>query len=130
MQRAILGAGLIIFTSWAAFGQAAAESPTFEVASVKPAEPPPAGMMRVMMRGGPGTADPGQLTYSNVSLKNVLMNAYGVMGYQISGPKWLDSERFDIVAFQTDAAGSAGGALQAGTASRDEGTADVRAGGG
>jgi uncharacterized protein (TIGR03435 family) len=98
MQRAILGAGLIIFTSCAAFGQAAAESPTFEVASVKPAEPSPMGQIRVMMRGGPGSGDPGQITYSNVSLKNVLMNAYAVKGYQINGPKWLDSERFDIVA--------------------------------
>ena len=140
MQRAILGAGLIIFTSCAAFGQAAAESPTFEVASVKPAEPPTGMGMRVMMRGGPGSADPGQITYTNVTLKNVLMNAYAVKGYQINGPKWLDSERFDIVAkipkgatkeqFQADVAESAGGALQADAASRDEGTPDVRAGGG
>jgi uncharacterized protein (TIGR03435 family) len=98
MRAAILSTGLVIFTSCAAFGQAAAESPTFEVASVKPAEPPPPGQMRVMMRGGPGSADPGQLTYTNVSLKNILTNAYGVKGYQINGPKWLDSERFDIVA--------------------------------
>lgn len=97
MRPAILGAGLIVFTA-CGFGQAAQESPTFEVASVKPAEPPPAGQMRVMMRGGPGSADPGQLTYTNVTLKNVLMNAYAVKGYQISGPKWPDSERFDIVA--------------------------------
>jgi uncharacterized protein (TIGR03435 family) len=94
-----LGLSLIIFTSCAAFGQAAAESPTFEVASVKPAEAPSGmGMMRVMMRGGPGSPDPGQITYSNVSLKNVLTIAYAVKGYQINGPKWLDSERFDIVA--------------------------------
>jgi uncharacterized protein (TIGR03435 family) len=98
MQRAILSASLIILTSYAAFGQASAESTTFEVASVKPAPPPTAGMMRVMMRGGPGSADPGQITYSNVSLKQIMTNAYGVRGYQISGPKWLDSERFDIVA--------------------------------
>src|SRR5664280_2284695 len=98
MQRAILGASLIIFTSCAAFGQGAAESPTFEVASVKPAEPQPMGQMRIMMRGGPGSPDPGQIAYSGVSLKDVLVNAYAVKGYQISGPKWLDSERFDMVA--------------------------------
>ena len=98
MRRATLGVCLIIFTSCAAFGQAAAESPTFEVASVKPAEPQTGMGIRVMMRGGPGSADPGQITYSNVSLKNVLTIAYAVKGYQISGPKWLDSERFDIVA--------------------------------
>jgi uncharacterized protein (TIGR03435 family) len=98
MRQTILGAGLIVLTSCAAFGQAAEESPTFEVASVKPA-PPPTGMgMRVMMRGGPGSADPGQLTYSNVSMKALLTTAYAVKGYQINGPKWLDSERFDIVA--------------------------------
>ena len=54
--------------------------------------------MRVRMSGGPGTPDPGQLTYTNVSLKNVLINAYDVNDYQISGPTWLDRERFDIVA--------------------------------
>jgi uncharacterized protein (TIGR03435 family) len=94
----MLCAGLIVLTSCAALGQGAAETPTFEVASVKPAEPQPPGQMRIRMSGGPGTPDPGQLTYSNVSLKSVLMNAYAVKGYQINGPKWLDSERFDIVA--------------------------------
>ena len=98
MRTAILCAGLIVSISCAAFGQGAAESPKFEVASVKPAEPQSAGMIRIRMSGGPGTPDPGQLTYTNVSLKNILMNAYAVKGYQLSGPKWLDSERFDIVA--------------------------------
>jgi uncharacterized protein (TIGR03435 family) len=50
------------------------------------------------MAGGPGSPDPGQLNYSNVTLKNVLMSAYNVKGYQINGPSWLDNERFDIVA--------------------------------
>ena len=97
MQRKILSASLMVLSCGAAFGQG---SPAFEVASVKPAEPPSAGMMglRVGMRGGPGTPDPGQINYSNVTLKNVIQNAYGVKGFQITGPKWLDSERFDIVA--------------------------------
>ena len=98
MRTAILCAGLIVSASCAAFGQGAAESPTFEVASVKLAEPQPEGMMRVRMSGGPGTPDPGQLTYTNVSLKNVMINAYDVNDYQINGPNWLDRERFDIVA--------------------------------
>ena len=52
-----------------------------------------------MMRGGPGTDDPGQLTCTNVPLKSILMRAYDVKEYQINGPKWLDtSERFDITA--------------------------------
>jgi uncharacterized protein (TIGR03435 family) len=98
MRRAIIGAGLVIFTSWAAFAQTAENSPAFEVASVKPAAPITGNRIMVMMRGGPGSPDPGQITYTNVTLKSVLMQAYGVKGFQISGPNWLDSERFDIVA--------------------------------
>ena len=92
MLRAIVSAGLVVFTCCAAFAQ------TFEVASVKPAAPITGNRIQVMMRGGPGSPDPGQITYSNVTVKNVLMNAYGVKGFQISGPGWLDSERYDIVA--------------------------------
>jgi uncharacterized protein (TIGR03435 family) len=94
----MLFTGLILLTACAAFGQAGAESPTFEVASVKPAEPQPPGMIRIGISGGPGTPDPGQLRCTNVSLKNILMKAYAVKGYQLHGPKWLDSERFDIAA--------------------------------
>ena len=98
MLRAIMGAGLVVFTSCAAFAQTAENSPAFEVASVKPAAPITGNRIMVGMRGGPGTPDPGQITYNNVTVKNVLTNAYGVKGFQISGPGWLDSERYDIVA--------------------------------
>lgn len=56
------------------------------------------GKMMMGSKGGPGSADPGHITYTNLSLKNLLVNAYDVKGYQISGPAWLDSERFDVVA--------------------------------
>src|SRR5271157_3691397 len=98
MLHAIMRAGLAVFTSCAAFAQTAENSPTFEVASVKPAAPIVGNRIMVGMRGGPGTPDPGQITYNNVTLKNVLTNAYGVKSFQISGPSWLDSERYDIVA--------------------------------
>jgi len=98
MLPAIMRAGLVVFTSCAAFAQTAETSPAFEVASVKPAAPIVGNEIRVMMRGGPGTPDPGQITYNNVTVKNVLINAYAVKGFQISGPGWLDSERYDIVA--------------------------------
>ena len=98
MLRAIMGASLVVFTCCAVFAQTAQNSPTFEVASVKPAAPITGNAIRVMMRGGPGTPDPGQITYTNVTVKNVLTNAYGVKSFQISGPGWLDSERYDIVA--------------------------------
>jgi uncharacterized protein (TIGR03435 family) len=98
MLRAIVGAGLVAFSWGAAFGQSSETLPSFEVASIKPAAPMQAGRIMVRMSGGPGTPDPGQMTYTNVSLKNVLTNAYNVKGYQIQGPDWLDSARFDITA--------------------------------
>jgi uncharacterized protein (TIGR03435 family) len=62
----------------------------FEVASVKRSQPGRSGT-------GVGT-DPGRLTIRNASLKFCIGWAYGVKDYQISGPGWLDSEHFDIVA--------------------------------
>jgi uncharacterized protein (TIGR03435 family) len=60
------------------------------------------GNMRIAMRmgaqGGPGTSDPGQISYSNMTLKSLMVAAYGVKTYQVSGPNWMDAERFDIVA--------------------------------
>src|SRR5579871_5285259 len=74
----------------------------FEVASVKKAAPPQFGAGRAMVafgrRGGPGTADPGQITWSGATLKALLTAAYDVKPYQVSGPSWLDTERYDIVA--------------------------------
>jgi len=74
-----------------AFGQA--QAPVFEVASIKPAAPQTDGKMRIAMGG-----DPGRVNYTNVSLKDVLQRAYGVKRPQITGPSWLDSDRFNIVA--------------------------------
>lgn len=79
--------------------QTASTQVTFEVASVKPAAPQPAGYGTLMrVDGGPGTSDPGQLRWTNVTLSFVLKNAYGRKDYEVVAPKWLDSERYDIVA--------------------------------
>ena len=48
--------------------------------------------------GGSGTTDPGQITWSGVDLKWLLKTAYDVRLHQISGPAWLGSERYMIVA--------------------------------
>jgi uncharacterized protein (TIGR03435 family) len=85
--RANVCAGLALLTSGAIYGQ------TFEAASVKPAPPPTPGMIKVQMGG-----DPGMVDYKNVSLKTVIARAYGMKDYQVSGPDWLDTERFDIMA--------------------------------
>ncbi len=61
---------------------------TFEAASVKSA-----GRNRVpgvsgQMKGGPGTSDPGRISY-NQNLKNILMKAWDVPVDQLAGPAWL-----------------------------------------
>lgn len=48
--------------------------------------------------GGPGTADPGKLFYSRVSLQRLIMNAYGVQADQIVGSAVLTADRYDVIA--------------------------------
>jgi uncharacterized protein (TIGR03435 family) len=99
MNRAIAGAGLGVIMACGAFGQAAATPPSFEVASIKAAAPVINGRLMIRMGGDPGRAD-----YSNVSLRDIIRQAYGVKDYQISGPDWMNSTRFDIVAKVPDGA--------------------------
>ncbi len=42
--------------------------------------------------------DPGRLTATNVSLRGLIVRAYGVKDFQVEGPDWLRSERFDVSA--------------------------------
>lgn len=79
----------------ALFGQGKLE---FDVATVRPAPPPEGGRIRVMLSGGPGSQDPGRLNYENQTLRNVMAQAYGVRTYQISGPAWVDQERYNFTA--------------------------------
>lgn len=95
--RPVLTAGLLIY----AVGQLSAQptTPKFEVASVRRAAPPQVGTgVHDTARGGPGTADPSQVAYTNLRLKDLLLTAYGVKGYQIAGPEWLETERYDVIA--------------------------------
>lgn len=83
---------------WAACACAAA--PSFEVATIKPADPnalptlrsgdlPEA--MRFQQSGD-------QIDYRGVSLFMLLQRAYGLNPAQISGPDWIQDARYDIVA--------------------------------
>lgn len=86
MQRIIVALFLTGAISW---GQA----PAFEVASVRPVPPPTDGHISTRM-----STDNGMLNYSNVTLKDVIGQAYSVARYQIAGPAWLDDERYVIAA--------------------------------
>ena len=87
---------LFVFTCALAFAHAA-DNLTFEVASVK-VSPPVLPNERVYFgppRGGPGTPDPPRITWSYATLSNLLITAYDVKAYQISGPEWLAIQRYD-----------------------------------
>lgn len=76
-----------------AFAQPAPSKLSFEVASIKPAEPSPANQIRIGM-----SADAGVLRYTNVSLKDCIRVGFRVKDFQIEGPDWLNGIRWDIVA--------------------------------
>ena len=67
--------------------------PAFEVTSIKPAPQQPMGQISIRK-----SADEGRLNYSNVSIADLVAQAYHVQHRQVSGPDWRDSQRFDIVA--------------------------------
>jgi uncharacterized protein (TIGR03435 family) len=98
MIRTMAGVVLAVLASWGPLdGQTADGRPAFEAASVKPA-PPPVNGVDYSMRGGPGTDDPGQITYPRTWLGTLLTMAYGVHFDQIVGPDWIHTEAYSIVA--------------------------------
>jgi uncharacterized protein (TIGR03435 family) len=89
---------LLLLLAEVAFAQNTQKSLEFEVASVKLAAPQTGGGVFVGVRGGPGTKDPTRITYVNESFRNLLTEAYDVRAYQVSGPDWIDTQRYDITA--------------------------------
>jgi uncharacterized protein (TIGR03435 family) len=91
-------------------GAAAAQitSPSFDVASVKPAGSiglvgGPALSDRHLFelthfRGGPGTDNPTRINYQGVTLKMLLVRALDIQDEQIDGPAWLDKEFYTVEA--------------------------------
>ena len=99
-------AGLLLLTG-AAFGQTAAQpaasKPAFEVASIRPAPPLNLEKLAEQVRAGKmpnlGAKVEGlRAEYHYMALKGLIALAYDVKGYQISGPAWLATQRFDIIA--------------------------------
>jgi len=70
-----------------------AQTPAFEAASIKSLPPALDGSIHIHM-----SDDDKMVNYTSVGLKDVLAYAYGVPKDRISGPGWLDSEMYAIVA--------------------------------
>ena len=80
---------------------AVAQSPSFEVASVKPSNPNPAGPLGAAPMVLPAL---GRLTAQNITLRMLVMTAYQRQPFQIAGgPDWQNSDKFDINARAEDA---------------------------
>jgi uncharacterized protein (TIGR03435 family) len=90
MIRATMVTGMAVTAACAAFGQSAGATLHFEAASIKPAEP---GNLMVRLREYPERLD-----YSSASLKALIGRACQVQNFRISGPDWMSSTRFDVVA--------------------------------
>jgi uncharacterized protein (TIGR03435 family) len=93
MRRCLLSA-LIFMVTFASPGLGqSVNPPAFEVADIKPGDPaiPYPGKGRIL----PG----GRIELPGMTVQNLIVYGYGVQERMIvGGPKWTDSDRFDIVA--------------------------------
>jgi uncharacterized protein (TIGR03435 family) len=89
--RAFFVAGLLVSL---AFRSASAQA-TFEVATIKPSPPQEPGRVS---SGFSVNNTSGRLSYSNVTLRDLISRAFQVARFQIAGPDWVDTARFDMEA--------------------------------
>jgi uncharacterized protein (TIGR03435 family) len=83
----------------AAFSAVSAQQPAFAVASIHPS----ASEVKFEHDGNTETT-PGTVRMQDVSVETCIKWAYGVQYSQISGPAWIDSDKFDITAKADDPA--------------------------
>ena len=78
-----------------------AHGPAFEVASVKralPGDHTPPGWWETAGKNHVQGREHGRYSMYSASLKVYLQMAYRLPGYRISGPAWMDSDRYDVIA--------------------------------
>jgi uncharacterized protein (TIGR03435 family) len=91
MSIAKIGLGIVLGAS-TLFGQNPAR-PSFEVASIRPSAPGPP------QQGVAGARiDGAQFRTAYLTLKDYIGVAYRLKLYQISGPDWIGTDRFDVAA--------------------------------
>lgn len=94
MKRALVP--LVLLLTAAGIRAQTADTMEFEVASIKPSPPPEGRGIRVSCTGGPGSKDPTLFTCENMSLNNLVCNAYEIAYYQLSAPDWGMQTRFHV----------------------------------
>ncbi len=79
MAGALLVSGSLVHVC----GQA---PPQFDAATIKPDQLGPGARG---MKGGPGTNDPGRVTWQKVSLRDLMATAFHIDPRNVSGPSWI-----------------------------------------
>jgi uncharacterized protein (TIGR03435 family) len=100
MKRLISLTATLAFSAISVFAQT---KTAFEVATVKPAAPLDMAKLAASVQAGQmpkigAHVEAGRAEYTYVALRELISLAWGVRPYQITGPDWLASTRFDIVA--------------------------------
>ena len=93
MVRPIGVAVFALFSAFGVFAQSAAPRPAFEefeVATIKPAGPEAGSWIRMLSTN--------RLFVKNHTLRSLIQAAYNLTPRAISGPSWIDSGRYDILA--------------------------------
>jgi len=89
-----------------AFAQAPASKLVFDVASVRPSPPPDMQKMMVNLQAGrkPESVhiEGSRATFVYMSVKQLIAYAYKLRAYEVTGPDWMITDRFDIVARMPD----------------------------
>lgn len=57
----------------------------------------PTNLRGLRMDGGPGTRDPGRMSYHNLTIPDFIVVAYKLEQYQVLRPHWMDTGRRDVV---------------------------------
>jgi uncharacterized protein (TIGR03435 family) len=72
-----------------ALAQQPPPKPTFEVATIKPLDPNSSVLVGM-------SADPSIVRYGNLTLRHAIRGAYKVRDFQIVGPDWMSTARFNV----------------------------------
>ena len=89
-MKIALAATVFLACSLAAASAQSAQQPAFDVVSIRPHDPKVHGeWIRIPPHG--------EISITGMSLRTLIMFAYNVRDYQVSGgPKWLISDKYDI----------------------------------
>ena|ERR1051326_2323564 len=97
MSRVITLFALYVLLLCGLVGAFAQSKDSFDVVSIKPADPSASRPGRL------GTVQPvitpGRVTMRTATLKEIVQTAFGLEDYQVSGgPRWIDSTRYEVIA--------------------------------